>query len=241
MATASSHANDPAWARFFDRCLIIDLETRADGSIRLLGAVRGASQLKIGDFTSPDEAVQRLNAFGEGADLVVGHNIVAHDRPLVEAHLSGSALLDLPVVDTLYLAPLAKPQNPYHPLVKDYKRVRAEQSDPVADCLLTRKLLKDCWRLFLGWKSRKPGLLSFYRTCFDDSDSDKGEVASELRLDGPGLFLEALGGRRLTHSRLVNGFHHFTSDRACPAAVSRHLPRLLDQPDARPAVAYSLA
>ena len=232
-------ADDREWQRFVGGSLFIDVEARADGSVRLLGAVRGDEGLTIPEATASAEAVRQLEVLGKDAEYVVGHNIVAHDRPLLEARLPGSQLLNLPMVDTLYLAPLAKPQRPYHPLVKDYKQVGAEQSDPVADCLLTRKLLEDCRRLLLGWKSREPGLLSFYRSCFDDYDPP--EAASELRLNGTGLFLEALGGRRLARDRLINGFRHFTAERACAVAASRHLPPLLDQTDARPAVAYALA
>ena len=237
--TGSPHAADQAWRRFVDRCLIIDLEARADGSIRLLGALHGARKLKIPDATSSDTAVRELNAFGEGADFVVGHNIVAHDRPLIRAHLPGSTLLDLPVVDTLYLAPLAKPRRPYHHLVKDYKLVRSEQSDPVADCLLTRQLLVECWELLKKLKSRKPGLLSYYRSCFNDSDEAEG--ASDLKLNGTGLFLEALGGQTLSQDQLVDGFCYLAEDRACPGAIRSQLPRLLDHPETRLAVAYSLA
>ena len=239
MTDAGSRAADEAWRRFVDRCLIVDLEARSDGSIRLLGAVRGARELRIPEAASSDGAVRELNGFGEGADFVVGHNIVAHDRPLVEARLRGATLLDLPVVDTLYLAPLAKPQRPYHSLVKDYKRVPAEQSDPVADCLLTRRILEECWELLKEWGSREPWLLSFYRSCFDDSDGEEG--TSDLKLDGTARFLEALGGRALSHDRLAGGFKHFAGNRACPAAIRNHLPALLDHPETRPAVAYSLA
>ncbi len=235
----SPKAADRAWRRFVDRCLILDLEARANGSIRLLGALHGDRKLKIPDATSSDEAVRELNAFGEGADFVVGHNIVAHDRPLIEARLRGATLLDLPVVDTLYLAPLAKPQRPYHRLVKDYKLVGAEQSDPVADCLLTRQLLEECWDLLKEWESNNRWLLSFYRSCFDDSDEAEG--ASDLKLNGTGLFLEALGGRELQRDRLVGGFHYFAGEKACPDAIRSHLPPLLDRAESRPTIAYSLA
>ena len=238
-ATGASDATDRSWRRFVDRCLILDLEVRADGSIRAAGALRGENELKITDPTSSDSAIRQLDTFGDGADFVVGHNIVAHDRVFVERHLPGSALLDLPVVDTLYLAPLAKPRRPYHSLVKDYKLVGAEQSDPVADCRRTRRLLEDCWKLLEEWETGNRWLLSFYRSCFDDSDGEEG--TSDLRLNGTALFLEALGGRALSHDRLVGGFGYFAGDRACPAAVRRHLPALLDHPETRPAVAYSLA
>ena len=232
-------AADHTWRRFVDRCLILDLEVRADGSVQAVGALRGEEKLKTDDAASSDAAVRQLSAFGEGAEFVVGHNIVAHDRRFVERYSPGSALLDLPLVDTLYLAPLAKPQRPYHHLVKDYKLVGVERSDPLADCLLTRKLLEDCWTLLKEWENRKRWLLSVYRSCLDDSDSPGG--TSALHLNGTGRFLEALGGQALPRDRLIRGFEYFARDKACPDAIRRHLPPLLDRPETRPAAAYSLA
>jgi len=49
-----------------------------------------------------------------GADCLLGHNIVAHDLPVLAQHERDLALLRLPVVDTLQLSPRAFPQNPYH-------------------------------------------------------------------------------------------------------------------------------
>ena len=238
-AAASRSDADQAWRRFVDRCLVLDLEVGSDGSIRAVGALRGANELKIPHAASSESAIRQLESFAEGAEFVVGHNIVAHDRVFVEKHLPGSMLLELPVVDTLYLAPLAKPGFPYHKLVKDYKLVSAEESDPLADCRLTMQLLEDCREALREQGDQKPWLLSFYRACFDDSDGEDG--TSDLKLEGTGRFLEALGGRKLSRDRLVGGFHHFASGKACPESVRRHLPALLDRPETRPAVAYALA
>ena len=170
---------------------------------------------------------------------MVGHNIVAHDRHLIEKYLPGSALLDLPVVDTLYLAPLAKPQQPYHSLVKDYKLIGAEPNDPVADCRLALKLLEDCCALLKQRDLKKRRLLWVYRSCFDDSDGPGG--SAPLRLHGTGLLLEELGGEMIPHHRVVKDFEHFAGERACSEAIRRELPSLLEDPHTRPAAAYSLA
>ena len=105
----------------------MDLEI-TNGQIREVGALWGNEKLSIQEARSSKDAVRRLNVFGRGAEFVVGHNVVAHDRFFIEKYLPGSHLLDLPVVDTLYLAPLAKPQQPYHSLVKGLQadRRRAE-------------------------------------------------------------------------------------------------------------------
>lgn len=224
------------------------MEAGADGRLRLLGAVRGEREVTISGDAAPRNVVQQIQPLAEGAEFLVGHNIVAHDRPLLKAHLPHmSRLLDLPMIDTLYLAPLAKAQRPYHRLVKDYKLVGAEQSDPVADCRLTRELLEDCRRELKQWEEKHTWLLTFYRSCFDDTDAPDG--ASELKLAGTRQFLEALGGKEVSRERLVDGFLHFArrrrvptgQDKGCAAAVRRLIPPLLERPEKRPAVAYSLA
>ena len=219
--------------------MTLDLEASADGRIRDVGALRGRVEFRVRDAGSSEEAVRRLDSFAEGANCVVGHNMVAHDRRFIEANLPGAALLDLPVVDTLYLAPLARPKRPYHRLVKDYKLVGAERSDPIEDCRLTLELLEDCWGILEQRERENPGLVSIYRSCFDDSDAPGG--ASPLRLSGTGRLLEALGGRMLAPDRVVRGFEHFAGANACPGGIRRELPNLLMDPMTRPAVAYSLA
>ena len=226
-------------AQFVERCLTLDLEVTTGGRIRDVGALYGGAEFRVLDARSSEKALRGLDTFAEGADCVVGHNIVAHDRRFVEAHLSGAAILDLPVVDTLYLAPLARPRRPYHHLVKDYKLVRAEQSDPVEDCRLALELLEDCWAILEQRERETPGLVSIYRSCFDDTDAPGG--TSRLRLNGTGRLLEALGGRMLGRDRVVRGFEHFAGANACPGGIRRVLPNLLADPMTRPAAAYSLA
>ncbi|MCQ3802743.1 MAG: RecQ family ATP-dependent DNA helicase [Acidimicrobiia bacterium] len=215
----------------------MDLEV-VNGEIAEIGALWGNQELET-PVSSSREAVRLLDEFGEGAGFVVGHNVVAHDRRFMEEHLPGSRLLDLPVVDTLYLAPLAKPQQPYHSLVKDYKLIGAEPNDPVADCRIALRLLEDCWELLEEKDRQRERLLWVYRSCFDDSDGPGG--TSPLRLQGTGLLLEELGAKKISHHRVVKGFQHFAGERACREAIRFELPDLIEKPETRPAVAYSLA
>ena len=224
---------------FLEGCLTLDLEISADGRVRDIGAVRGGEKLLIRNAARSNDALQQLDKFSRGARFIVGHNLVAHDRPFIEAHLPGAEILDLPIVDTLYLAPLARPQRPYHPLVKDYKLVGGERSDPVSDCELALELLTDCWAILERREREQAGLVSIYRTCFHDSDAPGG--SSPLKLNGTGQLLQALGARMLPPDRVLRGCGHFARDKACPRAMARELPPLLADPMTRPAVAYSLA
>ncbi|MBL8396021.1 MAG: hypothetical protein JNK99_14960 [Candidatus Accumulibacter sp.] len=49
---------------------------------------------------------------------MLGHNFIHFDRPHLAAVAPRLRLLALPVIDTLWLNPLAFPRHPYHHLVK---------------------------------------------------------------------------------------------------------------------------
>ena len=125
----------------------LDLEGRKN--ITAIGAVRTDSSRTFNWTGRRDKlrtALLELDSFVEGADCLVGHNIIDHDLPLLAKHASDLNLLRLPVVDTLYLSPLARPANPYHHLVKQYKEpglARIQPNDPLLDAELTLELLAD--------------------------------------------------------------------------------------------------
>ncbi len=125
------------------RCLSVDLEvTVRDQRIRAFAGVRwdtGRSFIFPGaDYPLP-QALTKLDDFAGGADFLLGHNIIAFDLPHLRAIKPESKLLDLPVVDTLRLNPLAFPRNPYHHLVKHYQDgqlKRGRINDPELDARL---------------------------------------------------------------------------------------------------------
>ena len=91
-------------------------------------------------------ALAALDEFADGATCLVGHNIIEHDLELLSRHAPDLKLLDLPAIDTLYLSPLAYPENPYHHLVKQYQEpalARVQINDPLLDAELTLELLAD--------------------------------------------------------------------------------------------------
>ena len=102
-----------------------------------------------------------------GAERVLGHNLLDHDLPVLARVAPGLRLLGKQVVDTLYLSPLAFPENPYHRLVKDYKLVRDAVNDPVADARLAASVFRDQWESFSRMAERRPERLAFYAFCLE--------------------------------------------------------------------------
>lgn len=114
--------------------------------------------------------LQQLDALAEGADSVVGHNLLAHDLPLLQAAQPDLQLLRLPAIDTLRLSPLAFPQNPYHHLIKNYKLAAAALNSPLADCRATWEVLQDEHQAFTRLGQTQPEALAALRTLVAPAD-----------------------------------------------------------------------
>ena len=124
----------------------IDLEIHPENNDLLkIGAVvsEGKENLCYKGRFDIASSMKKLDEFCKDAEFVIGHNISSHDIPWLKQHFSKLQLLSLPIVDTLYLSPLAFPKNPYHRLVKDYKIVKESVNDPVGDAKLTISLFND--------------------------------------------------------------------------------------------------
>ena len=127
---------------FLQSCVTFDLEVgKKDNRIHLLGAVRlqnGEERIHAHDNKgafSP-EAAQAFEHFVEGAEFLLGHNIIHFDLPHLRAAAPDLVLLQRPAIDTLWLNPLAYPRNPYHRLVKHDQEghlIRGQRNNPVAD------------------------------------------------------------------------------------------------------------
>ena len=131
-----------------NRCLSLDLEVGVlDSRIHALAGVRSdtGQSLTFSNSTHLAEALAKLDGLAEGADFVLGHNLIAFDLPHLRAANPGLRLLQLPVVDTLRLSPLAFPRNPYHHLVKHYQDGglrRGRVNDPELDARLALEALR---------------------------------------------------------------------------------------------------
>src|SRR5260370_41689067 len=106
---------------FLQRCLLLDLEPSFDQRILKIGAIHRGETFLYPDGSPLREALTRLDGFAGAADFVLGHNVLAHDLPILARFAPGLDLLRKPVIGTLYLSALAFPENPYHRLGKGYE------------------------------------------------------------------------------------------------------------------------
>ena len=138
----AQYVSDSANGRVQFRCLSLDLEVSVrDSRIRALAGVRSNSARSHthSSVMGLAKALNDLDALSDGADFLLGHNLIAFDLPHLRAANPKLRLLKLPAVDTLMLNPLAFPRNPYHHLVKHYQDGqlnRGRVNDPELDARL---------------------------------------------------------------------------------------------------------
>ncbi len=218
------------------RTLLLDLETTRTGRIRHVGAVLGNTVFEKKAPAHGRETLQTLDALAGQADFVLGHNLLGHDFPVLASTSASLRLLDKPVIDTLYLSPLAFPENPYHRLVKDYKLVRATLGDPVADARLAASVFADQLDRFASMAAKFPARLAFFRFCFEDA------VFNGFSGRGLAAVFEWLEADRLPSvSAAIDGFMAATEGIVCRMAAAALLPEIVADATRRPMLAYCLA
>jgi ATP-dependent DNA helicase RecQ len=143
------------------------------------------------------------------------------------------------VVDTLFLSPLAFPENPYHRLVKDYKLVRSAVSDPLADCHLAAQVLREQWEEFSRRvHADEAPLLAIYRFCFRGAS---GLESAATGGSGISLVFAALGVELPDVPRVLDLLDRYWEGRVCRATARSLALRHLTDPHLRPALAYATA
>jgi len=218
-------------ASFLNRCASLDLEVNENGAIYAIGVIYQGQVRSFQKRFDLHAALAKIDCFVEPADYLLGHNLLAHDLPLLRGVAPNLKLHCKPVVDTLYLSPLAFPENPYHRLVKDYKLVRDSLNDPVADARLAMKLFGDQWQTFAEWAVSETDLLSLYHYCLDGDPVNTGITQ----------VLEAIGANPIQAAEALRLLSRFTKERTCRNAFARIARYYLPDPAARPALAYSIA
>lgn len=149
------------------RSVSIDLEVDPkEAKIFALAAVAQDSDApKVVAKNNIEAALTELDAFCQGFDHVIGHNILRHDLPhLAAASPRFVALAEAPI-DTLWLNPLAFPRNPYHHLVKHYQDGRLQTghvNDPEFDARLVFEVLENQIEAFVELDRKSPDALTAY-------------------------------------------------------------------------------
>ena len=127
----------PSLDIMINKILYIDIETTKQGKIKDVGALFNGQELHESQLTKLENWINQ-------AEYICGHNIVAHDIPLLERVLGNEIFRNKKIVDTLLWSPLLFSDNPYHKLVKGYKIVNdSDYNNPLSDCKLTKQLLID--------------------------------------------------------------------------------------------------
>ncbi len=218
------------------RTLLIDLETTRSGKVRHIGAVLNGSIFEKKKHAGSKRVLTQLDQLAAKAEFVLGHNLLGHDFPILRVTAPWLNILKKPIIDTLYLSPLAFPQNPYHRLVKNYKLVRESINHPVEDAELAASVFKDQWESFRTLAEKKAVLIEFYRFCFRDSVlnsfSGKG-ISSVFSIIASGYFQ--------TSDQALECFLTQTENLVCDRAVRETIPGILVKADKRPAAAYTMA
>lgn len=214
-----------------DKILSFDLELTRDEKLRHLGALLAARQLSLKG--SQEAAITALNELAQEADLILGHNILDFDLPwLARQSVRPQQLLEKPVIDTLYLSPLAFPRNPYHRLVKDYKLVRDTLNDPVADARLALSIFAE---QVASLNTLPLAQLQLYQYLFSQG-------VTQFNTEGLALVFARLTGRPLVKvselPTLIKGIAH---GKACPHRLNRVIGDALHRPMLSLPLAYVCA
>lgn len=214
------------------RILSFDLELGRDEKLRHLGAILDQQVLDIKGNTI--EAINQLEQLAQQADMILGHNILDFDLPwLARQPLQPQHLLGKPVIDTLYLSPLAFPANPYHRLVKDYKLVRDTLNDPVNDSRLALKIFTE---QLDALRNQPKEQLQLYQYLFTHG------VSTHFSTQGLAqVFANLTQEETVKVSMLPSLVKIATQGRACPQQLNRVIGNSLTQPQQLLSLAYVCA
>lgn len=135
-----------------DKTVAIDLEVHpADERLLAVGACRpGREAFRRDKVGEPLVWLKEMAELADGAEYILGHNIIAHDLKWIERHDPTNPILQLKAIDTLVLAPLAFPQHPYHKLWKGYKPTPQSSNDPLRDAEAAVTFFGETWEALRG-------------------------------------------------------------------------------------------
>jgi len=209
----------------------LDLEINGSGRVYAIGALLAGKFFARRCRGRAGKELRELDAFLAPAKILLGHNLLGHDLPALKIMQPDLALLRKPVLDTLYLSPLAFPENPYHRLVKDYKLVRDAVNDPVADARLAAELFSDQHEVFTRLRRLQPQLPALYHYCFSGETQFRGLADYLLGSTPAAASLE----------QACASVAALLRDHVCRTALARHLSDWFDTGPTRLALPYCLA
>jgi ATP-dependent DNA helicase RecQ len=117
--------------------LYLDLEADPKtNKVNELAVVYGVKEFK-------GHGVAIVSPWLQEAEFICGHNIIAHDIPLLEIGF-GLIFSNKNFIDTLLWSPLLFPARPYHSLSKEYKGFsHRDENNPVLDAKISAEYLHD--------------------------------------------------------------------------------------------------
>lgn len=217
---------------FLDRCLLLDIEVNEKDVVYSLGAALGEETFQSATGKAVDTStLKRLDVFAQNADFILGHNIILHDLPFLQKLKRTVKVFRKPVIDTLFLSPLAFPANPYHRLVKDYQIVRDSVNNPVKDAILAGRVFVEQWDVFVEQMKAKTDAPVLYR----------GFLGEDPELSGTADALGAMGIPLLTGDDLYESFSWFAKKNCCVTAVDLLIVNLYDRTFSPTVLAYVTA
>ena len=145
------------------RGVSIDFEIMShnDKIIKFAAVCSKTGKAFISEGKNIAKELQELDDFIHGADYILGHNIIKFDLPRVEQVDPNLDFLKLPVIDTLWLSPLAFPRNPYHHLIKHYQDGGLKQgqiNNPELDARLALDVFRDQLLTFKANAKKEPDM-----------------------------------------------------------------------------------
>ena len=210
---------------FLSQSLLLDLETGSNKKVYQVGALFQNREFELKDREITESDCRDLDQFAANATYILGHNIIEHDLPILRSLNPDLSLLSLPVIDTLYLSPLAFPQNPYHKLVKDYRLVKDSVNNPVNDARLAGMVFCDQWESFGNQYRESPDLIRLFSYCFNQA-SQKGDLRDSHGISR--VFNQLILDQAISLEEAAGCFIKLVKDEACPSAAAEICRQTLD-------------
>lgn len=188
---------------------VFDIE--ADGLLDTATTIHCLSYHNLSDGSSGSYTnLNDIKEFIENADVLIGHNIVRYDVPLLDLLVRGQSNARL--VDTLALSWYLYPERNLHgleswgddlriakPVINDWKNLTQEEyihrceEDVKINTLLWKKMRKYLERIYGSWEAAKPLIeyLTFKMDCAREQERSKWKLDKDYALQSLKKLTEA--------------------------------------------------